>query len=483
MLNHAVIDEAAVDYAPYLERAFSLEPRESSYLVKEIEGDIPTFIRGTYYLNGPARFKRSGFHYRHWLDGDGMVCALRFENGQVRFTSRFIQSQKFSAEEKAGGPVFRAFGTAFEGDLLKRKIMLESPVNVSVYPYRDSLLAFGEQGIPYELDPVTLETRGQFNFGSALNEVSPFAAHPKVDRNTGELFNFGVAFSATEPILNFYRFDSRARLVYRQRLPLDYSCTVHDFGLSQNYAVFYLSPYVLNMRSLALEGRTLMDSLNWEPELGSQLLVISRETGARIASVEIDARHCLHFINCFENNDNLNVDVLELKRPIYDQYQTLPDLFTDVCEGQPVRYIIDKKNGEWCGRRGLDYRLAPDFPSIDMRRAAQSYEDFWMLGISNTGRFGRKFFDQLVHASWDSDSPSDIYQAPAEHYLAGEPIFIGDSSRDTAGAVICQIFDARTVESFFAIFDAGDVAGGPTARLRLEAPIHFGFHAAFAVAA
>jgi len=38
--------------------------------------------------------------------------------------------------------------------------MLEPPVNVSVYPFAGSLLAFGEQTLPYELDPVTLETRG-----------------------------------------------------------------------------------------------------------------------------------------------------------------------------------------------------------------------------------------------------------------------------------------------------------------------------------
>jgi all-trans-8'-apo-beta-carotenal 15,15'-oxygenase len=478
MLDQALLDQAAIDYAPHLERAFVIEPHELSYPVREIEGDLPTFIRGTYYLNGPARFERSGFHYRHWLDGDGMVCALRFEEGGVSFTNRFIRSRKFTVEEEAGSPIFRGFGTGFEGDLLKRKIMLESPVNVSVYPYRNSLLAFGEQGLPYALDPLTLETRGEFSFGGALNDVTPFAAHPKFDRATGEMFSFGVAFSAIEPILNLYRFDAHGALVYRQRLRLDYPCSLHDFGLSQNFAIFYLSPYLLNMNSFVREGRTLMDSLEWEPERSSRLLVISRETGTRIASIEIGSRHCLHFINCFEANNLLNIDVLELERPIYDQYQTLPDLFTDICGGQPVRYVIDE-NGELCARHEIDYRLAPDFPSIDMRQAAQPYEDFWMLGISNTGQHGRKFFDQLVHASWGSDSSSDIYQAAPEHYLAGEPVLIPDPNCKGAGAIICQIFDAQKVESFFGIFDARDVAAGPVAQLRLETPIHLGFHAAF----
>jgi Lignostilbene-alpha,beta-dioxygenase and related enzymes len=475
-----MLDQAVADYAPRIEQAFSLEPREQSYVVEKIEGRIPTFIRGTYYLNGPARFELAGLPYRHWLDGDGMVCALRFEEGRVSFTNRFVRSRKFIAEEKAGNAIFRTFGTAFAGDLLKRNIMLESPVNVSVYPYGNSLLAFGEQGLPYELDPLTLETRGEFNFGGALNDVSPFSAHPKFDRETGEMFNFGVAFSPTEPLLNLYSFDAQGALCYRRRLQLEYPCSLHDFGLSQSYAIFYLSPYLLNMRSLVLEGRTLMESLEWEPERGSRLLVVSRKTGTPVASVSIGSRHCLHFINCFETNNLLNVDVLELERPIYDQYQTIPDLFTDICEGQPVRYILNCAAGKLCERRALGYRLAPDFPSLDMRQVARPYQDFWMLGISSTGQLGRKFFDQLVHASWNVDSPSDIYQAPPEHYLAGEPVFIPDPSRKAGGSIICQIFDARKVKSFFAIFDATHVAAGPVARLQLEAPIHLGFHATFA---
>src|ERR1051325_10480012 len=118
-----------------------------------------------------------------------MVCALRFEEGRVVFTSRFIQSVKYAAEEEAGRPLFRTFGTAFESDRLKRGVMLESPVNVSIYPYAGTLLAFGEQGLPIELDTSTLETRGEFNFHGALNDISPFSAHPKLDHATGEMFN------------------------------------------------------------------------------------------------------------------------------------------------------------------------------------------------------------------------------------------------------------------------------------------------------
>jgi all-trans-8'-apo-beta-carotenal 15,15'-oxygenase len=467
------------DYAPFIERAFSLEPREESYVVENLEGEIPGYVHGSYYLNGPARFSRGSFDYRHWLDGDGMVCALRFANGRAHFTSRFVRSTKFVAEEEAGRPLFRTFGTSFEEDRLKRRIALESPVNVSVYPYRNSLLAFGEQGLPWELDPVTLETRGEYNFGGCLNDLSPFAAHPKFDLITGELFNFGVAYSAVNPQLNLYRFNEAGELIYRRRLPLDYACSVHDFSLSRSYAVFYLSPYILNMESLARDGRTLMEALNWEPDRGSRLLIVSRETGEQVATIPIGNRYCLHLINCFETENRLTVDVLELEHPIYDQYEVVPDLFTDVCEGQPRRFVIDMNNRELVETATIDYVSAPDFPSIVPRQFMQPYRDFWMLGISATGRGGRKFFDQLAHANWNCAKACDVYQAPPLHYLGGEPIFIGNPQDEKAGVIICQVFDAQRIVSAFAIFDAYNVAQGPIALLGLKEPIHLGFHASF----
>jgi all-trans-8'-apo-beta-carotenal 15,15'-oxygenase len=468
------------DYAPLIERAFSFVPAEQNYALEEIEGCIPDYVRGTYYLNGPARFARAGLRYRHWLDGDGMVCALRFEEGGVHFTNRFVRSAKFLCEEEAARPVFRTFGTGFAADKLKRRVALESPVNVSVYKCGHSLLAFSEQGLPWELDPLTLETRGEFNFGGALNDISPFAAHPKFDPETGEMFNFGISFSAREPFLNLYRFSREAKLVYRQRLPLDYACSIHDFGLSRRYAIFYLSPYLLDMGALVRDGRTLMEALSWEPErASSRLFIVSRETGEQVATLDIGARYCLHLINCFEEDEMLTVDVLELEHPIYDQYQVVPDLFTDVCEGQPVRFVVDVQRGTVLERRAIDYRLAPDFPSINPRRMTAPYRDFWMLGISATGRRGRKFFDQLVHASWANAEARDIYQAPPGHYLGGEPILIADPQDEESGVVMCQVFDAARVHTAFALFAAGDVARGPVASIYLREPVHLGFHASF----
>lgn len=467
-------ESPVADFAPGLERAFSFVPQERSGPVT-IEGEIPAFLRGTYYLNGPGRFQRGDVRYRHWLDGDGMVCALTFTEDGAHFACRFVRSGKWKVEEEADRAFFRTFGTSFPGDRLVRGIALESPVNVSVYPWNGTLLALGEQGLPWELDPVTLETRGTCTFGGALNPVTPFAAHLKIDPDTGELFNFGVSFASAQPLLNLYRFDPSGRLLWRRRHPLAHPCSIHDFLLGPRHIVFHLGPYVLDMASLT-EGRTLMESLRWEPERGTSLLVIDRETGEAVATLPIGQGYSLHTINAFEEEGRLVVDVIELERPVYDQYEPVPDLFTTVGEGGPVRYIVDLEKGRVVERRQLSYRSAPDFPAIDPRRLGHPYDDLWMLGISATGRDGRKFFDQVVHVSWTGEE--QVWRAPEGCYLGGEPAFAPDPF-GPEGAVICQQLDVQTGESSFLVFDAFDLPAGPRAVVRLDSPVHLGFHACF----
>lgn len=467
------------NHAPLLENAFLLDPHEGDLDIAEVEGTIPPFVRGTYYLNGPGRFGRTGTSYRHWLDGDGKVCALRVGSDGIRCATRFVRGVKFQCEEAAGHAVFRTFGTTCLENRLKRGVATESPLNVSIYQFGRTLLAFGEQSLPWELAPVTLETRGPYDFAGQLNEVSPFGAHPRFDPASGEMFNFGVAFSPTDPRLHFYRFERGGRLLYRKQVPLPYPCTIHDFALSQRYAVFYLSPYLLNLQSLMREGRTTMESLTWQPQRGSSLLVVQRETGAQVAVVPVGRRHCLHLVNAFDDGACLTVDVLEYARPVYDQYQELPNLFQDVPSCHPVRFVLDTAHAALLERRELPCDYAPDFPSVAAGDEGRPYHSFWTLGLSCAREPGRKFFDQLVRRDWFDSERQDVYRAPPNHYFGGQPAFLGNPHSPETGVVVCPLFDAQTVTSSFLFFQAFALSAGPVATVRLKQAIHLGFHCTF----
>lgn len=467
---------ATVDHAPGLERAFGDAAPELETVLRPSAGRVPERLAGSYYVNGPARFGRGAQRYEHWLDGDGMVAALHFTRGRVALVSRYVRSHKFTAEETAGLPVFRTFGTAFPGDRLQHGLALASPANVSAYPFAGTLLAFGEQGLPWELDPLTLETRGEFTFGGKLKAISPFSAHPAIDPRTGELFNFGVSFSADSPMLNLYRFAANGVSRYRVRHRLPWACSMHDFGLSERHCVFHLSPYLLDMEPLQRDGRPLMDCLSWRPELGTELWVCNREDGRLRHKVPIGGGYCLHLVHCHESEGQLHADVIEMSEPIYDQYR-VPELFPEARTAAIRRYSIDLASGRRVFETTMASDILCDFPALDPRRGLGDYDCFWTLGMTKTREVGRKFFDCLLRHDWRHLGVVDRYEAPAGSYLGGEPVFLPDPQDGTGGFTLCQQFDAQTRSMEFLLFDAHDLAAGPITRLPLPQPIHLGFHA------
>jgi carotenoid cleavage dioxygenase-like enzyme len=461
--------------SPLLERCFFFDAVEASYPITSVEGKVPAWLRGAYYINGPAKFERAGQRYRHWLDGDGMVCTVRFTDEGIFFANRFVRTPKFCREEQAGRFLYRAFGTAFPGDLLRRGIMLQPPLNVSVYPLDGRLLAFGEQSIPCELDPLTLETRGEYDFHGALNEVSPFSAHPKFD---GRMVNFGLSYSAAKPMLNVYEFDAGGHLLQRLRWELDLPYSLHDFAISPRAAVFFLGPLLMDVDHFR-QGASVMESLQWSPERGSRILVAPRQNGGDPFLVEAGSGYCLHLINCYEEGDRLTVDLLELDGPVYPDYQPLPELFTGTTGCRPVRYLIDCRARKLADRIAMPYDRIADFPSIDPSQTGTRHNDFWMLGISRTVQPGCKFFDELVRGSWQDGGIAEFYRVPAGEFLSGEPVYVANPREPGEALVMVQQLEPARQRTSFLLFDAHGINRGPVARLPLKHPLPPGFHATF----
>jgi all-trans-8'-apo-beta-carotenal 15,15'-oxygenase len=406
-----------------------------------------------------------------------MVCKLTLGEDNIRLNSRYVRSTKWLDEHEAGAAVYRTFGTRIPGGRLNSLANgLESPVNVSVYRYGNRLLAFGEQGLPWQLNPDTLETLGPYSFEGRLNSASPFGAHPKFDPASGEMLNFGLFFSDS-PRLYFYNFDA-STLRFRRAAALKTASSVHDFAISSNYSVFYVAPYILDLRGLVKGGQTVIESLHWRPELGSELIVLSRANGSPVARIETGGNYCLHLVSAFERDHLLFVDIVEQGEPLYPQYQPVPALFCNVGPSWPTRLTIDLNRKALVERRAAAYPSSLDFPVVPTTDAGQPHPQFWALGISQTGRIGRKFFDQLVHWNWETNSAQDVYHTRPMQYLAGEPVFIAEPDRKN-DALVCPCFDAATRKTSFLVFRAGHVGHGPVAVVHADAQLHLCFHGTF----
>jgi carotenoid cleavage dioxygenase-like enzyme len=229
------------------------------------------------------------------------------------------------------------------------------------------------------------------------------------------------------------------------------------------------------------DGVSVLDALTWEPELGSRILVAPRAGCADSPlTVEVGGGYCLHVINCYETDTHLIIDVLLLDHPVYCEYQPLPDLFANVPRCRPVRYVIHLANRELLAVCPMSYDHAPDFPSVDPARAGRPYSDFWMLGIPDRGKPGRKFFRELAHGSWEAGGVNDVFQTAPGEYLCGEPTFIANPRDPGEAVVVCEHFRPLENSSAILLFDAFNVRPGPIASLPLRHAIHPGFHSAFA---
>lgn len=436
------------------------DPKEGCESLTATKGGIPSDISGVYYLNGPAKFRDA----QHWLDGDGLIRALRIKNGKAELTTRFVRTKKYSCEAESDERIFRCFGTAFAGDQLRRRIALESPANVSVYPFGQQLLAFGEQAPPWELDPITLETIAECRFGGKLVEISPFSAHPKFDSDRGRLCNFGMKYFKAQTRLCYWEFDETHECQIELQVDPGRPYSVHDYALSKNYATFYLSPYYLDSNHF-ISGRSIHEALDWQPEDGNELYILPRD-GSKPIHISLGQRgYCLHLIQSLEADNHLVVDVIETEEPLYPQYIPLPNLFATVKPCRFTRVKLDTRTWKVVELVSTPLEVHLDFPCV-------AGNSVWSLGMPVEPLGEPKYYNQILRFNLDSREITEKYQASNNCYIAGEPALAGDY-------LICPQWCASENQSSYLIFDVFDLSCGPLAVLPLSYPSPLGFHSSF----
>jgi all-trans-8'-apo-beta-carotenal 15,15'-oxygenase len=150
---------------------------EFDYWIDEIDGAVPTNLRGTFYRNGPGRQTIGDRPFGHWFDGDGMLAAFSFDDGKVHFRNRYVRTPKYVKETAAQKILYRGFGTQIPGGWYRNALKLPTnPANTSVVYHAGHLLALNEGGFPWEVDAATLATMGEFDYHGALFGRA-FSAH------------------------------------------------------------------------------------------------------------------------------------------------------------------------------------------------------------------------------------------------------------------------------------------------------------------
>jgi all-trans-8'-apo-beta-carotenal 15,15'-oxygenase len=457
---------------------------EMSYWIKPegIIGKIPAGIEGTLFMNCPGRNKIGGQQYGHWFDGDGMISAVTLKGGRVHYKNRYVRTPKYVNETAAQKILYRGVGTQIPGGILKN--MFRAPgnaANTSVMLHAGKLLALWEGGKPYELDPSTLKTVGEYRYDGALRAGQPFSAHPRLDPRDGTLYNFGV-FGVPKPKLHFYRIDRSGRMVANtSRYVGDYSM-VHDFAITERYAVFILCPAFMRKPFKFLLGvNSIFESIEFDSTRSTKIIVLELATGKLVHEYEFDGFFGFHIGNAREHAGVISVDALCVKN--MDVMGRLANVFLE--RGDDFKFL---DNGARFTRFTLNLAsgakhqelvqgsIAGEFPSWNPRCTGLQNRYTWLSTIIENGTpYGFNAVQKVDHQTGElklHDFGSGRFTSEVNFIPAGE------HTVEDEGYLISIVYNHARRKSEVVILDAREMRD-ELAVIPLDHHVPFGFHGGF----
>jgi carotenoid cleavage dioxygenase-like enzyme len=435
-----------------------------------IEGEIPRELFGTFYRNGPnPQYAPRGQH--HWFGGDGMIHAFHIENGTVSYKNRWARTVKWGLEHKAGKSLFNGLNP-MDTDPSVEGMQTDGLANTNIIWHGDKLLALEEGHAPFELDPITLKSKGAWTFDENL--VGPMTAHPKIDPETGEMIFFGYSVDGMlSNKMSYHVVDSSGKLITSQFFDAPYASMVHDFMVTKDYVLFPIMPLTGSL-DRAMSGGP---AFAWEPEKGNHIGVMRRDASVEdIRWFKNDSSFVFHPMNAFNSGDVITCDVSE-----YEQAPLFPNV--DGSPGDPSKSLA--RLSRWTidvGQNTDDYKVeilddSPcEFGRLDDRFAGLSYRYGYMLCAGKERSETDLLFNAIATVDHQTGTKETYEMGP--EFATSEAIFVpkSDSAKEGEGYLLANVYDNNIDKSHLLILDAQNVSRGPLAKAHLDHRVPFGFH-------
>ncbi len=237
-----------------------------------IEGSLPAEIRGSWYQLVPDPQFPPMLGHDTYLSGDGMVRALRFDNGHVDFRQRYIQSERWKSERAARRSLYGLYRNPYTDDPSVRG-KSRAVYNTTPIYHGGRLLALKEDSHARELDPVTLETRGEWDYEGRLRSQT-MTAHTRLDPETGELLFFGYEASGlASRDVAFCVADRNGKLLREEWFQVPYCSQMHDFAATKEHVIFPVFPTTADLARIKAGGVHWV----WEPSKPTFIGIMPRE--------------------------------------------------------------------------------------------------------------------------------------------------------------------------------------------------------------
>jgi all-trans-8'-apo-beta-carotenal 15,15'-oxygenase len=454
-------------------RIFETLPDEHDYVVDEIEGRLPEGLVGTLYRNGPAKNEVGGKPYAHLFDGDAMLSQLTLDGNGVRYRNKYVRTTHYLKERSADKPLMRGYGQQRPGGPLANAFRTPANVaNINVTYHSGNLLALWEGGRPWQLDPDTLDTIGEYDFDGELKAGYSYSAHPTWDPATGELYNFGIQFGRRTK-LRTYRIDRAGKLHHLQAVTLPFPTLNHDCALTRRYMVFVIDPLVVKLPRFLLGLDSLDGAVRFDPGRATQVILVPRDGGKpRIAVCESFFHY--HINNAYEDGDDVVLDLISY--PDYDNiHRSLRSFQDSAFDGIETRLRRMRVSAADAVSIEDVYPHECEFPQHDWRLTTSRHRYAYMAG--RTGEDSP--FASIL--KFDHDREQATRHDFGAGQVAGEPIFVPrapDAAEDD-GWLLSVVYSAPDHRSRLVVLDARDLEAEPVAAAHLRHHVPLGFHGTF----
>lgn len=434
----------------------------------EVEGEIPVELNGAFYRIAPDHQFPPRFPDEVPFNADGTISMFRFEQGRVHLKHRYVQTERFKAERAAGRALYGKYRNPFTDDPSVQG-KSRNLANTTPLVFNGMLFALREDSPPIRLDPLTLQTLGDWTFGGTLSG-STFTAHPKIDPRTGQMIAFGYgAKGLFSRDTVYYEISPAGRVTHEVWFEVPYFCMLHDFGVTQDYAVFPIIPVAGTGVEALQAGKPFYA---WDPGKPIYLGVLPRGGSAReLRWFKAPTQFCSHVMNAFNEGTKVHIDV-----PVAagNMFPFFPELGKNWEPGKAAsrmtRWTVDMASaGDSFESAQRLSEFVGEFPKIDERYQTEAYRYGWLLGFDP----GRSTLGHVDHRT----GTTSVWQAPG-HTALQEPCFIPRSSTAAEGdgyliQVATRSDEMRTVVF---LFEALRIQEGPFATIHLPLRLRPGYH-------